>query len=165
MTLVLFVSLNRCFRLNHALTVSVSFWASPLHLVPNCLLNVVRKECHLGVVSISRIASRNGQRRFYNLPIFLLRISASKADIVPAIRFSVSEQFVSLPRQQNQNLLEARTENHPTSNRRKRNRALPVIRFHPMLRCFGNREGSGGLLCRRGEPATASSNSCLQPSA
>jgi hypothetical protein len=32
-----------------------------------------------------------------------------------------------------------------------------------MLRCFGNRGGCGGLLCRRGEPATASPNSCMNP--
>jgi hypothetical protein len=63
------------------------------------------------------------QRRFYDLRIFLLRISSTKAAFVPAIRFSFPEHSASLPRQQNQNLLEARTENQQNSNRKNRNLA------------------------------------------
>jgi hypothetical protein len=83
------------FSANPAPTVSFSIWASPFHSVPYCLVNVIRKECHLGFVSISRIASRNGQRRFYNLRIFLLRIMSTITVLVPAIRFSLSEHSAS----------------------------------------------------------------------
>jgi hypothetical protein len=116
-------NLNRCIKQYWAPTANSSVWASPVHSIPNCLVNVVRKECHLGIVSISRIASRNGQRRFYNLRTFLLRIGLTKAVFVPAIRFSFSEHFVSLPRRQNQNLLETQTENQQNSDHRKRNLA------------------------------------------
>jgi hypothetical protein len=128
-------------------------------------LNVVRKECHRGVVSTSRIASRNGQRRFYNLRIFLLRISSFKAVFVPAIRFSFSNISFRYRGSKTKTIsrLEPKTIRLQTAE--KRNRALPVIRFRSMLRSFGSREGYGGILCRRGEPATASPNSCLQPSA
>jgi hypothetical protein len=98
------------------------------------LANVVRKECHLGVVSISRFASRKGQRRFYNLRTFLLRISSQKAVLVPAIRFSFSEHSVSLPRQQNQNLLKARTENQQNSNRGRSN--LGRCQSFDAIRCY-----------------------------
>jgi hypothetical protein len=64
----------------------------------------------------------------------LLRISSLTAVFVPAIRFSFSEHSVSLPRKQNQKLLGARTENHPNSNRRKRN--LARCRSLDFVRCY-----------------------------
>jgi hypothetical protein len=88
-----FANLNRCFKQNRAQTANSSVWASPVHSVRNCLVNVVRKECHRGVVSISRFASRNGQRRFYNLRTFLLRIRSIETAIVSAIRFSFFRTF------------------------------------------------------------------------